>query len=132
MAGIGLVAPNPLLATPGEPPVPWSRWILSFKTYLTASGLDATEILDPRRRAILIHCLGAEGQRIFGQLDDTITGMYDKAVDELEKYFGPKTSVMIERYRFRQRIQGHGEPVKQYVAAIVELASSQVQVWYLE
>ncbi|XP_030840818.1 uncharacterized protein K02A2.6-like [Strongylocentrotus purpuratus] len=123
MAGIGLVAPNPFLATPGEPPVPWSRWILSFKTYLTASGLDTAEIPDLRRRAILIHCLGAEGQRIFGQLEVSTTGTYDKAVDELEKYFGPKTSVMIERYRFRQRVQGHGEPVKQYVAAITELAS---------
>ncbi|XP_003731307.2 uncharacterized protein K02A2.6-like [Strongylocentrotus purpuratus] len=122
MAGIGLVAPNPFLATPGEPPVPWSRWILSFQTYLTASGLDTAEIPD-LRRAILIHCLGAEGQRIFGQLEVSTTGTYDKAVDELEKYFGPKTSVMIERYRFRQRVQGHGEPVKQYVAAITELAS---------
>ncbi|KAL1487346.1 hypothetical protein MTO96_046576 [Rhipicephalus appendiculatus] len=40
-----------------------------FETYLLASG--ATEFSPERRRAILIHCLGPEGQRIFNTLPAT-------------------------------------------------------------
>ncbi|KAG0427010.1 hypothetical protein HPB47_025912 [Ixodes persulcatus] len=40
-----------------------------FTVYLLASG--AAEFPPERRKALLLHCLGAEGQRIFNTLPDT-------------------------------------------------------------
>ena len=67
MASIHLAAPPPFLAIPGEPSISWERWFSSFQTYLIASGLDGTSVSDERRRAILVHSLGTEGQQIFAQ-----------------------------------------------------------------
>jgi len=51
------------LALPGEPPIPWSRWKESFKTFTTAIRLADAD--DARLKALLIHSLGSEGQHIF-------------------------------------------------------------------
>ncbi|KAH6948751.1 hypothetical protein HPB50_026109 [Hyalomma asiaticum] len=69
MASAALAAlspPPPFLATPGTPAIPWPRWIRLFENFLLASG--ATDLPAPRRRALLLHCLGPEGQRIFDAL----------------------------------------------------------------
>lgn len=66
MASTGILPPPPFLATPGAPDVPWARWLRLFERFLLASG--ATELPAPRRRALLLHCLGTEGQRIFDAL----------------------------------------------------------------
>ena len=55
----GLPPPTPFLALPGKPPVPWIRMKL-FETYLAALRLENAS--DPLRRALLVHCLGTEGQ----------------------------------------------------------------------
>ncbi|XP_072169474.1 uncharacterized protein [Diadema setosum] len=122
MDSIHLAAPPPFLGSPGDPPISWERWFSSFRTYLIASGLDGTSVSDARSRAILIHCLGTEGQRIFAQFSAADT--YNDAVKALKQYFEPRKSVLIELYRFRQRSQGHGEPVKQFVAALTDLVST--------
>jgi len=118
MAESSLPAPSVFLASPGEPAVPWKRWVENFKIYLTASGLNT--VAADRKRAILFHCLGTEGQRLAQSLEQIDT--YDNAVTALENYFGPKKSVMMERYIFRQRAQKPGENIQQFTTA--ELAST--------
>ncbi|KAK5895593.1 hypothetical protein CgunFtcFv8_009273 [Champsocephalus gunnari] len=54
---------SPFLALPGEPPIPWVRWLESFETFIVAAGL--AEANDDRKKALLMHSLGSEGQRIF-------------------------------------------------------------------
>ncbi|KAL1483671.1 hypothetical protein MTO96_012510 [Rhipicephalus appendiculatus] len=66
MAFAGIAPPDPFLPTPGRPVQPWSRWHDMFKVYLLASG--ASEFSPERRKAILLHSLGPEGQRIFNTL----------------------------------------------------------------
>jgi len=57
---------SPFLALPGDPPIPWVRWHESFEMFIVAAGLaDAN---DERKKALLIHTLGSEGQRIFRTL----------------------------------------------------------------
>ncbi|KAL1420155.1 hypothetical protein MTO96_004579 [Rhipicephalus appendiculatus] len=51
--------------------IPWTRWIRLFENFLLASG--AADLPAPRRRALLLHCLGPEGQRIFDALPTTPT-----------------------------------------------------------
>ena len=89
MAGNQLPPPAPFLANPGDPPVPWHRWFKSFQTYLVACGLDDKSVSDARRRAILLHCLGTEGQRVFSSLDES-SGSYEESTAALERQFGPK------------------------------------------
>ncbi|KAH6937934.1 hypothetical protein HPB50_005446 [Hyalomma asiaticum] len=55
--------PPPSLATPA---MPWHRWIRLFENFLLAFG--ATDLPAPRRRALLLHCLGPEVQHIFDAL----------------------------------------------------------------
>uniref|UniRef100_A0A8C1RTY5 Uncharacterized protein n=1 Tax=Cyprinus carpio TaxID=7962 RepID=A0A8C1RTY5_CYPCA len=91
-----------------------------------ACDLYTTELPNARKRALLIHCLGAEGQRLFYTLtvsdqgDDT----YASALSAIREFFVPKVNVVAERYRFRQRSQRAGETTDQYVAALRELAAT--------
>ena len=103
MDGYRLPPPPVFLATPGDPPVPWTRWLSTFETYLMASGVDWANVTAARRRAILVHCLGIEGQIIFLSLTETDT--YATAVTALRNHFGPKRSVMMERYTFLNNCQ---------------------------
>ncbi|KAH9379604.1 hypothetical protein HPB48_020295 [Haemaphysalis longicornis] len=61
MSSTGILPPPPFLATPGTPDVPWARWLRLFERFLLASG--ATELPAPRRRALLLHCLGLPSAR---------------------------------------------------------------------
>ena len=82
---LNLPAPAPFLASPGEPVMPWERWISTFDTYLLATGLDSAT--PERTRAILAHCLGGEGQRILDQLakdSGKSLSKYSDAVEVLE------------------------------------------------
>ncbi|KAH7979958.1 hypothetical protein HPB49_012194 [Dermacentor silvarum] len=62
----GLQPPPPFLPSPGHPAVPWDQWKQAFQTYMGASG--ASELPAEHRKAILLTCLGMEGQRIFSTL----------------------------------------------------------------
>uniref|UniRef100_A0A3P9DDX2 Retrotransposon gag domain-containing protein n=1 Tax=Maylandia zebra TaxID=106582 RepID=A0A3P9DDX2_9CICH len=73
-----------------------------------------------RKRALLIHCLGMEGQRIYSALS-LATDDYEGSVKALETYFHPKVNVVAERYHFRQRAQAVSESTDHYVAALREL-----------
>ncbi|XP_041926596.1 uncharacterized protein LOC121690230 [Alosa sapidissima] len=111
---LALPPPTPFLALPGEPPVPWIRWLESFETYLAALGLE--EASNPRRRALLVHCLGTEGQRIFRTLGQG--KKYKEATKLLKAHF----AVILRRIVFRQRKQKVSESVQHYVADLRSLA----------
>ncbi|KAH7966394.1 hypothetical protein HPB49_015922 [Dermacentor silvarum] len=64
--GSGISPPPPFLVSPGTPAIPWPRWLRLFENFTLASG--ASELSAARRRALLLHCLGPEGQRIFDAL----------------------------------------------------------------
>uniref|UniRef100_A0A671K9L0 Paraneoplastic antigen Ma-like C-terminal domain-containing protein n=1 Tax=Sinocyclocheilus anshuiensis TaxID=1608454 RepID=A0A671K9L0_9TELE len=87
------------------------------------SGSLTWALSDARKRALLIHCLGAEGQRLFYTLtvsDDK----YDTALQAIRTFFEPKVNMVDKRYRFCQRGQHHGETTDQYVATLKELAAT--------
>ncbi|KAJ8333462.1 hypothetical protein SKAU_G00414700 [Synaphobranchus kaupii] len=110
---------SPFLTLPGEPPIPWIRWQESFGTFIAAVGLE--EASDSRKRALLIHNLGSEGQRIFRTFGPAPT--YAECVTKLSGHFAAPQSVMFRRIVFRQRRQQTGESVHHYVADLRSLAS---------
>lgn len=118
MALLGLTQPPPFLQTPGEPAVGFEAWEKIFETYLIA--LSDKELADKRKRALLIHCIGVEAQRIFYTLESGTT--YAEAVKALKAFFVPKVNIVAERNKFRLRSQNVGESIVHYVAALRELA----------
>lgn len=134
MAFAGIAPPDPFLPTPGRPVQPWPRWHDMFKVYLLASG--ASEFSPERRKALLLHSLGPEGQRIFNTLsvsqaaektEEEGTGatpdVYDSAVAALAKHFDTTCNLVVERHRFHRRIQFPGESIPEYVTALQERAA---------
>ena len=83
-------------------------------------ALAANEMPEKRKRALLLHCLGSEGQQIFLTLPDTSV-TYKSACEALPAFFVPRMNVVAERSRFRQRVQRQGESTVQYVAALRDL-----------
>ena len=123
----GLQPPPPFLPHPGSPSMPWKQWEGLFQTYLLASG--ANKFNEDRRRALLLHCLGPEGQRIYVTLPSAAaadadgsggdassqTESFAETLRRLNMHFTPAINVVAERYRFRQRAQGPEETVEDYV-----------------
>ncbi|KAH8034470.1 hypothetical protein HPB51_024471 [Rhipicephalus microplus] len=119
MAFTGIAPPDLFLPTLGRPVQPWFRWHDMFKVYLPLSG--ASEFSPERRKALLLHSLGPEGQRIFNtlsilqaaeQTEEEGTGaapdVYDSAVAALAKHFDATCNLVVERHRFHRRIQFPG------------------------
>ncbi|KAK7877730.1 hypothetical protein WMY93_030544 [Mugilogobius chulae] len=121
MALLSLQPPAVFLECPGEPKLAFATWKKLFDNYLLAIGGDGFSA--GRKRALLIHCLGTEGNRIYCTLP-LETDDYDGSVKALETYFSPKLNVVAERYRFRQRAQVVGESTDHYVAALRELVKN--------
>ncbi len=119
MSELVLPPPPPFLPVPGDPAVPWDRWLTSFEDYLLALG--HSDLAEARKCALLRHCLGQEGQRIFATLtlsDDK----YVTATAALKAHFSSGRSRRMHRFEFRQRTQKSGETVSHYVSALRELA----------
>ncbi|CAN7995009.1 unnamed protein product, partial [Ixodes pacificus] len=124
----GLAPPPPFLATPGTPAVPWSRWLRLFENFLLASG--ASELPPARRQALLLHCLGPEGQRIFDALPQpTLSPPAAAAAEEAGKSRKPDPYdaailTLTRHFAARERRQLSGEPAADFALALRELSAS--------
>lgn len=84
MALLPLHPPSPFLEYPGEPKLNFSAWMWQFDNYLLAIGGD--KFLDEWKRALLIHCLGTEGQRLYNTLP-LKHNEYSRTVTALTTFF---------------------------------------------
>ena len=123
MANLGVPLPALFLPCTGQPAIPFEMWIKMFENYLLAIHAEGDDWPDTRKRAILLHCLGTEGQRVFYTLPDAGT-TYKSAMDALRVHFIPAINVVVERHKFRQRVQRPHETVTDYIAALRELATT--------
>ena len=105
-------APAPFLPSAGaEPAIAWPRWVRMYDNFLCAIGGDGFP--PGRKQAILLTCLGAEGQRIHEslppcvKLEEEDDFMFTRR--RLEAHFAPRQNVCVTRYRFRSRGQIQGE-----------------------
>ena len=118
----GIPAPTPFLQNPGEPSIPWGIWSMTFDNYLNAIGLDVTKNAD-RCRALLIACLGTEGQRILYTFDQAKLKTLQEVKDTLKKYFGKVTSKWSERVKFSERKQRNLESIESYISDLRQMAA---------
>lgn len=94
-----------------------------FENYLLAINATGDSWPDARKRAILLHSLGTEGQRLFYTFPNTGT-TFAEAMSALENHFVPKVNVVVARHRFRQRSQRADETISQFLSALRDLSSS--------
>jgi len=96
MALLGILPPLAFLQSPGEPPVPFEAWVRMFDNSALAL---ADKMEGKRKRALLIHTVGAEAQRIFYTLPE-IGDSYEDALKALKTFFVPQLNVVVERNKF--------------------------------
>ena len=127
MPNYDVPTPAPFLPQPGRPARPWHLWRDYFvDVFLVAAGGDDKPISPKVSKALLISCLGEEGQRIFNTLPPVVKRESDTEFDvilrQLDTFFEPKTNVIVERFSFRQRSQQVGESTAEYVSVLRGLA----------
>ena len=123
---VNIYPPNKFLMTPGNPTVQWRQWIKSFERYMLA--IHADSLAPARKTAILLCCLGNEGERIYDTLSqDSVTAgenddEYTVAIKMLQKRFQPTVHTVTERGRFSKRDQKPGESIDEYLSALRTLS----------
>ena len=115
--------PDFFLPAPGEPAIPFKSWVKIFQNYCLVIDVEGQEWTGARQRALLLHCLGTEGQRIFYTLPNTGDTLAT-ALTSLHGYFTPKVNVVVERHTFRKQVQLADESIIQYVTALRQLAAT--------
>ena len=111
------------LAQPGDPPVPWHRWIEMFALHLTATGFADTTANKARKAALLKASLGVEGYRVYRSLTTDVSESYDNAITTLTPHFDRRPSQVYLRAQFTRRMQQSGESIAQFVTVLRELAA---------
>ena len=86
------------LDLPGEPPIPWRRWILQFENFWTMANAGRPEeaLHTPQQKSrYLLLMLGAEGARLTADcpaVDQIDTLPHQTFVDALRSIFEPQRS----------------------------------------
>ena len=123
-----LSQPPPFLQEPGEPAILWKQWFSCFENYILAIG--GHEFMAERKKAILLHCIGVEAQRVYstlphsGESPTEGSNSYEHTVKVLKGHFQPSVNVVAERYAFRQRAQRPGEGMNNFISALRELVKT--------
>ena len=112
----------PYLASPGDAPIPWDRWIDMFEDWLLAIGFPAGEDHAARKAALLRASLGTEGYRVYSSLVADRRETYEAAKTHLAEHFDRRASTFYQRAQFTRRQQQSGESITQYVAALRGMA----------
>jgi len=72
------------LASAGQPPVPWERWITMFEDWLLAIGFPTGDEYGARKAALLQASLGTEGYRIYASLATDLRETYAAATTRVQ------------------------------------------------
>ena len=105
----------------------WTEWKRMFDTYMDA--MDSDLFSDKRKTALLLHSLGAEGQRRYSKLKE-LANYLDEATEfektnlKLANEYKVVRNKRAGRYAFRRRAQSQCESITDYIAALRDLAST--------
>ena len=148
MTAFSATPPSEYWPNPGQKPKRlWNDWYADFELYGEASGWD--DWSDSRRKALLLHCVGAEARRLFRAVDtesavkpevrgdgggDAVQAqvvtpsVYDRAVQTLTKLFVRDSDVRTERVRFRRCVQISDQSCLIYLANLKERVLERVML----
>lgn len=120
---VNALFPDFFLPCPGEPAISFKTWVRMFENYLLVIHANGDEWPEARRRALLLHYLGSEGQRIFHTLPNTGDSLA-AAIAAPKEHFMLTVNVVVEHHTFRKRVQRPQESIVQYIASLRELAAT--------
>ncbi|KAH7943221.1 hypothetical protein HPB52_006533 [Rhipicephalus sanguineus] len=108
------IFPPLFLATPGDPPIPWSDWKLIFQAYADAAGEDANK--PERRKALLFNALGHAGLKLLYTLNAANASASTPASD----VFQDAVALCYER---------HKDASYEYIARCIGEGKSSLRLW---
>ncbi len=77
-----------------------------FQIYLLVVGASVGACSVERKQALLLHCLGTEGHKLFYTLPNQVDSIEDAIV-----HFSSRRNIMSEHHAFVKRVQGPGETI---------------------
>ena len=99
----------------------WTQYVERLEQYFLAN-----EITDGKKqRAILLSVCGS---KTYGLLRDILQPKkpadteIKEIIEELKKYYNPKPSEIVERFKFHSRVRKEGESVATFVAGLRNLS----------
>ncbi|XP_073963079.1 uncharacterized protein [Choristoneura fumiferana] len=100
----------------------WRLYVERLEQYFIANG-----IASDKQVPTLITVMGAECYELLVNLctpKKPTTHSFQEITAILEKHLQPKPSVLAERFKFRQRKQGNGENLAEYVAVLKRMSKT--------
>ena len=104
----------------------WSEYVERLIHYFEANDIVSGD----KRRAILLNAVGPGTYRLIKTLVSPakVTDIsFDNIVEVARAHFNLKPSPIVKRYEFNTRVQGEGESIANYVAALRKITASTVQ-----
>ena len=95
----------------------WVSYIEQMEEFFLANGIKE----DRKKVAILLSTVGSQTYELIKDLcspDKPNSKEFEELVMCLQNHLQSKPTVIAERYKFHQRIQGPSEMVAEYVAAL--------------
>lgn len=99
----------------------WSEYVERLTHYFEANDITSGD----KRRAILLNAVGPRTYRLIKTLVSPakVTEVsFEDIVEAARAHFSPKPSPIVKRYEFNTRVQGEGESIANYVAALRKIA----------
>ncbi|PIK48833.1 hypothetical protein BSL78_14291 [Apostichopus japonicus] len=103
----------------------WKLFKQMFEGYCIITQLDKHETV--YKKAVFLHCIGANGVKIYNSLTFTDGENQDDIrviIKKLDEYFIGECNETYERYVFNKRDQNTGETIDAYVATLRTLAKA--------
>ena len=119
---LSIPTPSPYLEHPGDPKADFREWARRFGTYLDmVDAGQTTKLTNPQRNNLLLLYLGTEGSRLFGthpMAKLAATTAPDAFLQAAAGMFAPRRSFIRAGFEFNTRVQGPGETVEEFLAAL--------------
>ncbi len=77
-----------------------------FQIYLLVVGASVDACSVEHKQALLLHCLGTEGHKLFYTLPNEVDSIEDAIA-----HFSPRRNIMSEHHAFMKLVQGPGETI---------------------
>lgn len=102
----------------------WKRFSTEINSYLIINSLE--EEPDKVKLNLLTLLMGYKSVDVIKnlQITDADKKVFKKVFDAIESYFLPSTNFLIERMKFRNRLQIEGEPADSFINDVFKLAES--------
>lgn len=117
--------PAPLNTSAVDSAEEWKLWKQMWENYGVLTDLASQP--EPYQTALLLHCLGPEGVRIYNGLKFNTEDegkICTLILQKLDLHFLGVTREFFERFKFNQRSQEAGESIEQYITLLRTMSKS--------